>query len=609
VVDDRTQRRRRIPIPTRDRPGALRPTPGVAVHPDELTVRRTTVQAEVEPGALRRRTSALAWAFLARDRLVLISLLVLAALARFPGLAGRGRFDGDQGHDMLTLLRFTRDGVFPLLGPPTSIGDFHHGAFYYLLLAPAALLSHSDPAVVVGEIALMGVAAVGVTWWLARAIGGPVAGFVAGLLLALSPAGIDESTFLWNPNPIPLFAAISLATAWQAHRTGRARWWIVAIGSAGIVVQLHVLGIVFGPPIVALLLYDIRRATRTADRPLARRLAGAGLSGLAVVALLFVPLAIHELQSGFAETNRAIAYFTSGSSGAGGLDPFLSVFFALFRIVGWPFVGVVTDAALGSALVVSLAVGLGLWAAISMRGEQRLALRWLGGTLAWGVLALSILAPSLQTVIAALPNDHYHAFLDPVVVILVSVAGVAMAAPGTIPVLLPASGRSTAGSGGSGPAAAARGARVSGARPRVDIAARTLLGIALLAVLALEVDRWPIPDPNGGWPAAQASGARIVATTGTAPVALVDIPTFKTPEGTSFPIVVAGGTLVDDPWSAGFIVVPCDRVFESVVGAKCAGPAEDRQMRYLVADGAHPLPQLVTRFDASPRISISIYRP
>ena len=77
------------------------------------------------PRATLRRAFA---ALLARDWLVLATVLVAAAAARVPGLAARAEFDGDQGHDVLTLLRFTHDGVFPLLGPPTSIGDFHHGA-------------------------------------------------------------------------------------------------------------------------------------------------------------------------------------------------------------------------------------------------------------------------------------------------------------------------------------------------------------------------------------------------------------------------------------------------------------------------------------------------
>ena len=531
-------------------------------------------------------------------------LLVLAAAVRLPGIATRGRFDGDQGYDMLTLLHFTRDGVFPLLGPPTSIGDFHHGAFYYLLLAPFAALSGSDPIAVVTALALMGVAAVGVTWWLARSIGG------------LSPAAIDESTFLWNPNPIPLFAAIALAAAWRAHLSGRVRWWVVSLASAGIVFQLHILGVVFLPPVVALLAVDVRRAVRAGDGMAARRLVRAGLAGFALIALLFVPLAIHELQTDFSETRRAIAYFTGGSDGASGLDPVARVFFTLFRIVGWPFVGVVTDAPVASTLVVALAVVLGAWAVATLRGELGLAARWLGGTVAWSAIALSVLAPSLQTIVAGLPNDHYHAFLDPVVVVLVSVAAIAIAAPSTLPATSATrTGAATASAAIAAIAASpgvasepARGGRAT-LRPGVDTAARALLGAVFVLVIALEVSRWPIPDPNGGWPAAAASGARIVATTGSNPVALLDLPAFKTPAGTGFPIVKAGGALTDDVWSAAFIVVPCDRLFESVVGLPCAGPAEDRQMRYLVADGAHPEPTLVSRFDASPRISISIYRP
>ena len=63
--------------------------------------------------------------------LVPIGLLVLAALLRLPSLATRGTWDADQGHDMLMLRALVRDGIIPLLGPPTSIGDVHHGAVYY----------------------------------------------------------------------------------------------------------------------------------------------------------------------------------------------------------------------------------------------------------------------------------------------------------------------------------------------------------------------------------------------------------------------------------------------------------------------------------------------
>jgi hypothetical protein len=195
--------------------------------------------------------------------------------------------------------------------------------------------------------------------------------------------------------------------------------------------------------------------------------------------------------------------------------------------------------------------------------------------------------------------------------VLVSVAAIAIAAPGTLPAAATRTGVIDPAAARASPSLASEPALggLATLRPGVDTAARALLGAVFVLVIALEVSRWPVPDPNGGWPAAAASGTRIVAFTGSNPVALIDLPAFKTPAGTGFPIVKAGGTLTDDVWSAAYIVVLCDRLFESVVGLPCAGPAEDRQMRYLVADGAHPGPMLVISFDASPRISISIYRP
>ena len=178
---------------------------------------------------------------------------------------------------MLTLVAFTRDGVVPLLGPRTSVGEFHHGAFYYFLLAPAAALSNGDPVAVTAFLALLGIGAVALTWWLARAIGGaeagPLAGAVAGLLLAVSPAAIDESTFIWNPNPIAFFAVLALAAAWQARTVGSSGrgtlWWALALGAAGAVTQLHVLGVVF---LIAILgLVPDRAATGSARRARARR--------------------------------------------------------------------------------------------------------------------------------------------------------------------------------------------------------------------------------------------------------------------------------------------------------------------------------------------------
>lgn len=545
------------------------------------------------PGAAARgpgaRLRSAATTLFERDALVLAFLLILASLTRLPGLAGRGDFDGDQGHDMLTLLYFVRDGQIPLLGPPTSIGEFHHGAAYYYLLAPFAWLSGGDPMAVLGGIAGFGIAAVGVTWWLARAIGGRAAGAIAGLLLAVSPAAIEESTFIWNPNPIPFFAVLALAAAWHARATGRARWWALAVASAGMVVQLHVLGIVFLPPTLVFGVAAARRASRDGDperqRAVIRGLAG----GIGLIALLFVPLLVHELQTGFLETQRLAAYFNAAGGGqVAVLDPLQRLMFTGLRIMGWPLVGLVTGAPIAAIITVSITFVLGLWLMVGGRGDERVAARWLGFTVAWSAISLAVLAPSLQTVIAGLPNDHYHAFLDPVVIILLALAMRAF---------------------GSG----------AGLKTGADRAARMLMTTALIGLVLLEIGRWPPQtQANGGWPKARDAGARIAAAFPDATFDVRGLPEFKSAEGIGFPIVRAGGTAEiatglassSRPVVAGSVlVIVCDRLFERVIGDTCGGAAEDRFLRQLVVSGAAPdLMVLVDRFNASDRTSVSVYR-
>ena len=185
-------------------------------------------------GLVRRRAT---WTAVIGPRGELVAfgaILVLAAWLRLGDLAVRGTWDADQGHDMLVLRGLVLDGQLPLLGPPTSIGDFHHGVLYYLLLAPAAFLSRADPVAVMGFIALCGVAAVAVTGWLARSIAGPVAGILAALLLAVSSSAVEESIFIWNPNLIALSSSIALAAAWRAWvagtRDGDLVWFPPAAG-------------------------------------------------------------------------------------------------------------------------------------------------------------------------------------------------------------------------------------------------------------------------------------------------------------------------------------------------------------------------------------------
>ena len=237
------------------------------------------------------------------DLAVLAGLLVLAALLRIPDLETRGPWDTDQGEQMLAI-RSIVHGQLTLLGAPTSTGGVHHGAVFYYLGALFAVPSGGDdPTAVAFGIALGGIATVGFVWWLARAAGGPVAGFVAGLLAVVSAQMIDASVRLWNPAFVAPAAAFALAAAFEGRRRGDPRWW-VAVGIGLLLAgQSHVLAWVLAAPVAVLAVGELRRNGRRAVPWLA---AAAG-----IVALSFVPVLVSEMHSLRASGSPAISKATS----------------------------------------------------------------------------------------------------------------------------------------------------------------------------------------------------------------------------------------------------------------------------------------------------------
>lgn len=517
------------------------------------------------------------------DRVVLLGLLLVAAVLRFAFLAGRGAWDADQGHDMLVLHALVFDGRIPLLGPPTSIGDIHHGAVYYYLLAPLAFVSRADPTIVVSGLAAAGTAAVGVVWWLARSIGGRLAGAIAGLLIAVSPSAIEASTFLWNPNAIALTAAIALAGAWRAHTSRRTRWWIVSGLGVGLTMQLHVLGVGLVVPVVGLFIWGWRRGSpgATFDR---RRAALAGLAAVGLILALYVPLIVNELTTNFAETRAALAYLSEPRA-AESLDPVSRLLIVFLRIVSWPLVGLITDAAIPGLLASMGIIATVAWRWRSSDPAERHAVRWFALSVAWSAAFLTVAAQGLTSVIPGLPNDHYHAFVDPMVFTL----------------------------GGLGLAAVARG---RGQRPGRDAAGAVLVTIALGALLLVDIGRWsPTVSADLGWPGASSAATRVVASAGGRPIVLSGLPRFKGTGAYAFPLVRAGhpvrsatgpdalGSPDADPRTDALVIV-CDRLFEAVLLARCGGPAEDEYLRGQ-RDAASLY--LADRFEASPRTVISVY--
>jgi hypothetical protein len=551
------------------------------------------------------------------ELLALLGILVLAALTRLPEIDARGRWDADQGTDMLVLRGMAVDGEIPLLGPKTSIGSFHHGAVYYYLLAPAAVISSADPVVVTGEIALFGIAAVAATWWLARLVGGPLGGAAAGLLAAISPAGIDESTFIWNPNLIPAASALAYAGAVMARRSGRARWWIASGIGAMVTMQCHVLGVVIVVPLAWAWGSDLVHRRRAGEST--EGLVRGGLGAVGIIAAGFLPLLVHEVGADFAETRAILGYVAGGGAKAatGVLERIVTVG---LRSITWPVTGLITDRLMVSLIGAMIVTALGVIAVMGRRGDSAgvqggaadgaaadrvaattidlPAVRWLAASLGYSIVALAVFAPSLAIIVPELPNDHYHAFLDPIVLTLVGVGIARLAGAG-------AGATAGEGAGATSEGSLADAAHM-GSGPTRTLPGRLAAGVLAVVLAAIAITAWPpAVAPDGGWPLADAAAGRVLEASGDEPFALDGIPEFKNANALRFPLERRDAPVLPaaSAGASGVVVIVCDPVFDEVVGAACGGAAEDA---WLARTGQTDL-GLVDRFEAGPRRVISVY--
>jgi hypothetical protein len=392
--------------------------------------------------------------------------------------------------------------------------------------------------------------------------------------MAVSASAVEESTFIWNPNLIALSSSIALAAAWRAWTSRNARWWVVAGAAAVATMHFHILGVVLSPIVAGLLIADIRRRGATDSR---RSVIRAGLAWLAILVLSYVPLAIHELTSGGSELRAAVAFLADGAPADIALPVRLPI--VALRVLAWPLTGLITAAPLLAVAATALVAGLAVWRAIGSASDERIAVRWLGLGLAWTVVALGIGASGLATVVLGLPNDHYHAFADPIVVVLLAVGLAALARLGAVSARRAAPGAVTAG-----------------------------LVVVVLGAWNL-ANQPPAVTPDGGWPAAAAAADRIARELPPGPTEIVSLPVAKGPDAVRFPLVRAGAELPalvtpTAPPSAGTVarIILCDDLFRKTIGAPCGGPAED-------ALAATVGLALIDRFEAAPGRWISVYRP
>jgi hypothetical protein len=146
---------------------------------------------------------------------------------------------------------------------------------------------------------------------------------------------------------------------------------------------------------------------------------------VAIVVIAYLPLVINELTTGFSEARAATAYIASDRSGA---DVALPIRFGIVmpRVLSWPLTGLITDGFVAGSLATVAVIVIVIWRWRASDVEERFVVRWFGLGLLWSIAFLTVAAPSLAAVVRGLPNDHYHAFADPMVFVLVGLGAAAL---------------------------------------------------------------------------------------------------------------------------------------------------------------------------------------
>jgi 4-amino-4-deoxy-L-arabinose transferase-like glycosyltransferase len=187
---------------------------------------------------------------------VVVLILILAAFSRLYRIGDYMTFLGDEGRDALVVRDIVLGRHFPLIGPGTSVGSMYLGPLYYYLIAPSLFLANYSPVGPSVFVALLGVATVGLLWWISQDWFGFIPASIISLLYAISPTTIIYSHSSWNPNVMPFFALVtmySLYLVWQKHNW---RWLIVTAISFAFVLNSHYLGLLLLPAIVLFLLFS-----------------------------------------------------------------------------------------------------------------------------------------------------------------------------------------------------------------------------------------------------------------------------------------------------------------------------------------------------------------
>ena len=233
--------------------------------------------------------------------LLLITILI-AVFFRFYTTPNRYGFDYDPTRDALIVDYAVKTLQFPLIGPPSGVGPFGFGPWYYyqLILFKIVLPLDYAPWIYIGILSTLSVF---VMYKIGVLMEGKTFGLLLASLAAVSPAETGQIRALSNPTLIPLYATLSIWIFLKFIKKNPSLWlaflWGVVLG-IGINNHYQMLGLLPLP----LILFIYKKKKRWMGIVLF----------LIGIFLAFLPLIMFNLSHDLSTVKGIIFYITEGKN-------------------------------------------------------------------------------------------------------------------------------------------------------------------------------------------------------------------------------------------------------------------------------------------------------
>lgn len=233
---------------------------------------------------------------------IFIFIFSIGIFFRFYNIPARYGLDFDPTRDVLITLYGSQHFLFPQAGPPSGIGPFNFGPWYYYQLIFFTIIFPISyaPWIFIGITSL---ACIYFIYKIGIVLEGKKLGLVLAALMAFTPAETGQIRALSNPSLIPFYAVLTIWIFLLLVKKRISLWWSFAWGIIlGIGINIHFQML---PMMVFPLLLFIFSSYQRWQRIIVF------LVGLL---LSFLPLLFFNVNNHWQTANGLIFYFTQGKN-------------------------------------------------------------------------------------------------------------------------------------------------------------------------------------------------------------------------------------------------------------------------------------------------------